>query len=166
MSQQEEAEKNKELAKRIEALKRVAPKQITIYGLHDPVSQRLRYIGQTKSKLEDRLRGHMRDKGRNARTRWLRGLKEQGREPIIRTVEVVKQRSGDCPTLIWARANQRECHWIRSMRRKGNDLLNSRKASPYGPSGNAPLVKKLRAGYGGYGRRRRRIVKRVRSKNV
>jgi hypothetical protein len=146
---------------RLELLDTIAPKQITIYALHDPTSNDLRYIGQTKHVLRTRLRGHLRDQHTNARTLWIRELLERGLVPLIREVEVIKLRLGERPATIWDRANEREDYWIRQMRKSGNKLLNSRKAVPYGPVGRGSLARSSKGGYSGYKFRQRRVTKKV-----
>jgi len=59
-----------------------------IYGLIDPKSHYLRYVGKSNNP-KDRLRGHMTDKCRCHRTNWLSGLGMLGLKPQIRIIDVV-----------------------------------------------------------------------------
>lgn len=65
-----------------------------IYGLIDPTSGRLRYIGRTGRTLGQRMRNHIKDvkrkdRGlqRNHRTHWLRSLLDRGLLPSIVLIE-------------------------------------------------------------------------------
>jgi hypothetical protein len=60
-------------------------KEVYIYGLYDPESRELRYIGKTVN-LNNRLWYHLRDAKGGQRTHkaaWIRKLLRQGLEPII-----------------------------------------------------------------------------------
>lgn len=62
-----------------------------IYGLLDPESGDLRYIGKTVKTLRQRLRGHLFDskKKSNHRERWVNSLLSRGLEPIIEEFDAV-----------------------------------------------------------------------------
>lgn len=57
-----------------------------VYGLYDPLSNELRYVGQTIRPLKERLRNHLHDarrrKGRHV-LHWIRNLLENGQRPTI-----------------------------------------------------------------------------------
>jgi len=60
-----------------------------VYGLYDPRTMELRYVGQTTSSLVVRVRGHM--CGANLRanrhaSHWLSQLKDNGLRPLIKTL--------------------------------------------------------------------------------
>jgi hypothetical protein len=58
-----------------------------VYGLYDPLTDELRYIGQTIVPLEVRLRGHMAAvnlKAKRHASHWLRELKNKGLAPLIK----------------------------------------------------------------------------------
>lgn len=62
----------------------------SIYGLCDPASGQLRYVGKTVKVLKDRLSGHLseaRRPGDNYRLRWVRSLLREGRAPEIFLIE-------------------------------------------------------------------------------
>lgn len=89
-----------------------------IYGLFDPITTQLRYVGKTAGPLERRLRGHINDVKRGRvyipRHRWIAGLIAGGVEPIICEIEEV---AGD-----WREAEQ---FWIAYFRSIGCNLLNA-----------------------------------------
>lgn len=72
---------------------RLDPPVVTrIYGLLDPVSGELRYIGKTVKTLRHRLRGHLFDskKKSNYRERWVSSLLVRGLQPAIEEFDVVE----------------------------------------------------------------------------
>lgn len=60
-----------------------------IYGLVDPTTNELRYVGQTIQKLNRRLTGHILDKNINHKTCWIKGLKSKGLKPEIFLIDEV-----------------------------------------------------------------------------
>ncbi|MCW2228111.1 hypothetical protein [Bradyrhizobium elkanii] len=92
---------------------------IIIYGLLDPVSQQLRYIGKTSGTTRRRRQAHISDvrRGRTyiPRHKWIAGLLSCGREPEIFEIERV-------PKSEWAEAEQ---FWIAYFRFVGCNLLNA-----------------------------------------
>lgn len=60
-----------------------------IYGLFDPETGELRYIGQTIHSLEKRLSVHMADskKGKSYRKNWIKSLQDKGLKPIIQIID-------------------------------------------------------------------------------
>lgn len=91
---------------------------VTIYGLSDPITGELRYIGKTITSLKRRLASHM---GKinwqdNPRTAWLRELHERGMRPDIFEVENVSAEYA-----IWTEA---ESFWISYFRFVGAALVN------------------------------------------
>jgi hypothetical protein len=89
----------------------------TIYGLKDPLTGVIRYIGYTSKKPEARLTDHVKEancKGPTChRYKWLRKLFQQGLRPTITVLEVVTQRT-------WQR---RERYWIKKL--ASNNLVNN-----------------------------------------
>lgn len=87
----------------------------TIYGLIDPADpEQVRYIGQTRKPIEQRLAEHCRDKKKSHKRNWIIALSRQGRSPLIRSLDVC---SND-------RADSRERGVIAECRQQGFDLLN------------------------------------------
>ena len=60
---------------------------IVIYGLADPNSRELRYIGKTSKSLKQRLNGHIRDNSKCHRVNWIKGLMKIGLMPEIFVIE-------------------------------------------------------------------------------
>jgi len=62
-----------------------------IYGLIDPITQELKYIGQTIKSPEVRLEGHLRDaryaKYGTKNIRWIKSLQEKGINPVLVVLE-------------------------------------------------------------------------------
>lgn len=71
----------------------------TIYGLYDPHTGQLRYVGRTVQPLETRLAGHLAFAAKYRSTsplvRWLRELIETGFAPTIRPICVVSDLFAD-----------------------------------------------------------------------
>lgn len=88
---------------------------VEIYGLLDPESGRLRYVGKAKSAGE-RLGRHIRDSRRRNTPvmRWVRGLADAGLAPDLIVLDVV-------PDSRWDEA---ERYWIARARERVPDLLN------------------------------------------
>lgn len=86
-----------------------------IYGLVDPRSGCLRYVGQTKN-LKERFWGHtgMASVSRHRCAAWIRGLRKLGLKPVLEVLEEVSTEQ----------ANDAERFWIASLRAAGASLLN------------------------------------------
>ena len=87
---------------------------IKIYTLSDPITNEVRYIGQTKHSLEERLRGHLKGKGKTYRVYWINSLKNKGLVPNIELIEEVDKSIG----------SQTEIYWISMFRFWGFNLTN------------------------------------------
>jgi hypothetical protein len=87
-----------------------------IYGLIDPETGELRYIGKTRQSLLARLRAHMQDKADCHRVHWLKSLAQRGLKPHIVPIEIGE---GMCQ---WQEA---ETFWIAWARRNGARLTNA-----------------------------------------
>lgn len=68
-----------------------------IYTLHHPLTDEVRYIGQTRNGVDERLRGHINSSAlptsNEARTpvgKWIKKLLQQGLKPIIRVLREVE----------------------------------------------------------------------------
>lgn len=57
----------------------------TVYGLYDPLSDRLVYVGSTTQKLNHRLHGHLQSPAARIAP-WVATLRAMGRRPIIRPI--------------------------------------------------------------------------------
>lgn len=87
---------------------------IKIYTLSDPITNEVRYIGQTKHSLEERLRGHLKSKGKTYRVYWINSIKNKGLVPKIELLEEVDKSVG----------SQTEIYWISMFRFWGFNLTN------------------------------------------
>jgi hypothetical protein len=87
----------------------------TIYGLADPRTQQLRYIGKTCGRLEHRVGRHIyaARTERNHRANWIRSLTKLGLKPEAFVIEEVE---GD--------GCEAEVHHIAQFRSIGCDLVN------------------------------------------
>lgn len=86
-----------------------------IYGLTDPRSGALRYVGVTKKPLERRLKEHLRTKENNHRSHWIRSLLRENIKPEIFSIE-------ECNRENW---QQSERFWIAYFKSIGADLVNT-----------------------------------------
>jgi hypothetical protein len=73
-----------------------------IYGLIDPETKEVRYVGKTVSPLHKRLSSHYNDKSISYKTHWINSLKEKKLKPIIKILEVCNEDN-------W---QEREKYWI------------------------------------------------------
>lgn len=88
---------------------------VSIYCLKDPLDSSIRYVGVTKFPIQQRLAGHIREKGRAYKCRWVQKLLSEGRAPVIEILETAHKRD-------WQTA---EIRWISKMRGKGAKLTNT-----------------------------------------
>jgi hypothetical protein len=86
-----------------------------IYTLSDPETLAVRYVGQTRVSVEQRLKGHLglATHGHAPLSVWLRSLKEKGKKPAYREVEFVTRN-----------LSTRELYWINFYEKAGAPLLN------------------------------------------
>lgn len=89
-----------------------------IYGLIDPRTEQVRYVGWTINSIESRLYGHIseaRKQGKNShKLAWIRLLLKSGLEPNVVLLEQVEFTT-------WAEAEKR---WIVVLKEQGNKLTN------------------------------------------
>jgi len=88
---------------------------VDIYGLYDPVTKKIRYIGKAKCAVK-RLKGHLREKNRmkSPLYQWINKLKKSGHSPIMKVISSVPEDS-------WRDA---EMLAIKFFRDNGERLLN------------------------------------------
>lgn len=88
----------------------------SIYALCDPETKRVRYVGQTRGRVRQRVQGHVtgshRLRHRHRVAHWLAALPT---EPAWRVLE------HEVPA---ANLDECEAKWVRVMRNAGEDLLN------------------------------------------
>lgn len=67
--------------------------KVAIYALIDPITCKVRYIGRTSRKLNDRLSSHLNDakyhKRNTHKEHWINSLLEKGHRPIIKKLTTV-----------------------------------------------------------------------------
>jgi hypothetical protein len=85
-----------------------------IYGLLDPRTGELRYVGRTRQALQRRLLHHLQSKDQTHRTAWIQSLVRDGVRPEIILIEEV-------PVLESPAAERR---WIANYRSAGARLVN------------------------------------------
>lgn len=102
---------------------------VYIYGLIDPRSGLIRYVGQTKTSPKKRLKVHLhqsrypRNSNLTHKEAWIRGLMIAGLRPTIEVLEVVGP-NGD-----W---ESREKEWIRKELENGMPLTNLTSGGDHG----------------------------------
>lgn len=87
---------------------------VYIYGLVEPDTGKLRYIGKSIRPYE-RLQNHINDQSKCHRTNWIRGLINRGLKPELVLLESIQ---GAWP---W---QESEKWWIREAKRRGWNLVN------------------------------------------
>lgn len=104
-----------------------------IYGLIDPRTHHLRYVGKTEYSLRKRLTQHVR-RAKNAGVReWIEGLAADGLRPEICEIETV-------PSTGWMAA---EVFWIAFFRCAGAELFNVSDGGGQSPPHSAETRKRL-----------------------
>lgn len=96
------------------------PTSCTIYGLRDPETNLIRYVGQTQCIPGDRLNqhvirtqyGHEKNK---MKAEWIGGLLAKGKRPALVVLE-------ECGS---KELNERERYWIKHFRSEGIELVNT-----------------------------------------
>ncbi len=107
-----------------------------IYGLCDPITKQLRYVGKTINP-DRRLKDHLRNKKRNHLSCWIGSLLKQDKHPEIFVIEKIDSSE-------WQEA---ERFWISYFRYIGADLVNgsygglggSKKGHRFSPEGRARI---------------------------
>lgn len=90
-----------------------------IYKLIDPITNEVRYVGQTKRSLEQRLNEHIKGYGQKTNSHkrnWIKSLLKQDLKPIIEL-----QESGLTKSLV----SEREIYWIQYYKDNGSKLTNA-----------------------------------------
>lgn len=90
-------------------------KRVFIYGLVDPETMQIRYIGKTVNP-DQRLASHCNEKSRCHRSNWIRSLRAKGMKPFMVFIEEI---IGDWP---WQEA---ERFWIALATRSGWPITNN-----------------------------------------
>jgi hypothetical protein len=88
-------------------------KKVSIYTLSDPETGEVRYVGKAIN-AEGRLGAHLKDKGKNHKANWIKGLKARGLVPVMEVLEEVCEFS-------W---QESEMFWIETLKFYGFKLTN------------------------------------------
>jgi len=107
-----------------------------IYILKCPITDQIRYVGQTSQKLEKRFSNHIWESRRKKKKyshkeNWIRKLSRMGLEPKIEKIENIEM---DLDFVI-----EREKFWISKFKKSGIELLNATDGGEY--SSNNVTVK-------------------------
>lgn len=88
-------------------------KIFTIYVLKHPITNEIKYVGQTIQKLHNRLRKHIRERSKCHKTNWIKSLKDL--VPIIEKIDeaITKEDSDNL-----------ECFYIKKYKNLGYKLTN------------------------------------------
>lgn len=89
---------------------------VVIYGLVDPNTQQIRYVGKTRQKVSSRLSAHLRERSKCHRLNWIKSLQDRGQKPEIIILEEI---FGAWP---W---EESERYWIAHGRAEGWPLTNN-----------------------------------------
>lgn len=105
--------------------------KVKIYGLLDPDTREVRYIGKTSRDLKHRYREHINDdlKYNSHKVNWIKKLKSLNKLPLIELIE-------ECTELNWS---EREKYWITQF----NNLTNSTEGGEDGKH-NEYVIEKLK----------------------
>jgi GIY-YIG catalytic domain len=87
---------------------------VYIYGLYEPDTGALRYIGKS-IRPHQRLRNHINDKSKCHRTNWIQSLVARGLEPELQIIEEIRV------AWLW---QDSERYWIAHARKNGARLVN------------------------------------------
>jgi hypothetical protein len=107
---------------------------VVIYGLYDPITHELRYVGKTSVTLDLRLKRHLRDNHITHKVAWLRKLRKFGVVPIIREIEL-------CTDENWQETERRV---IQDSRNKGCRLTNLESGGRGGHTVGESVKEKMR----------------------
>lgn len=75
--------------------------KIKIYTLSNPVTNEIKYVGQTKKSLAERLRNHLKSKEKVYRVYWINSLKMNGVVPKIELIEEVDEKDASATEIFW-----------------------------------------------------------------
>jgi hypothetical protein len=93
-------------------------KKYKIYTLNDPITNEIRYVGQTIQKLENRLKKHLNAKDKSYRTNWIKNLNNKKLSPTINLVIEADNKE---------ETNKLEMYYINLYKEKGYNLVNMTK---------------------------------------
>jgi len=90
---------------------------VKIYGLIEPITGQIKYIGKTKQLLQKRLSAHISEcnKSNTKKNTWLKSLKKNGLKPKIEELDLVLESEWE----FW------EQYWISQFKTWGFELKNT-----------------------------------------
>lgn len=132
----------------------------TIYGLRDPRSMELRYVGMTV-KPERRVKEHVRDSARRPnchRSKWIASLVREGLRPELIELETVPHGERETAEIFWVgymkalgarltnatNGGNGANNWPQELRRRRGETLRGRRVV-FSPEHRAALATMLRA---------------------
>lgn len=95
--------------------------EYSVYALLDPRSLYIRYVGITKNRIQDRLKGHLSENKSNRKNNWIKQLKRNGLTPVCEEIE-----SG----LTMEKAYEAEVFFISYFKFIGFNLTNATHGGP------------------------------------
>lgn len=108
---------------------------LEVYGLIDPITGRLRYVGKCMDGAARRLKRHVteargrRSEARSHRNRWIRSILDEGKTPEVVVIERVREA---------AELSSAERFWIAYYRKQGFNLVNATDGGDGAPGYRAP----------------------------
>jgi hypothetical protein len=69
-----------------------------VYGLYDPITDELRYVGYTTKSIEERCYHHIKDsvyKNKTHKTKWINNLLKENLQPVIKPIEILESNDFD-----------------------------------------------------------------------
>jgi len=88
---------------------------IHIYGLADPITKDIRYIGKSE-RVKERYANHMNDNSKTHKVNWIKSLKSKGQKPFLIILEELSDTDN------W---QEKEIFWIKTAKDKNWNLVNS-----------------------------------------
>ena len=90
---------------------------VKIYGLIEPITGQIKYIGKTKQLLQKRLSAHLAEcnKSNTKKNTWLKSIKKKGLKPKIEELDLVLESEWE----FW------EQYWISQFKAWGFELKNT-----------------------------------------
>lgn len=90
-------------------------KNYKIYTLNDPITNEIKYVGQTCQSLKNRLKKHLNSKDKSYRTNWIKSLLLKNIEPTINLI-IDNLNKDEC--------NDLEKFYIKAFKENGIKLVN------------------------------------------
>jgi hypothetical protein len=91
-----------------------ASRKIHVYGMVDPRTKEIRYVGQSDN-IKRRYGAHLKASHSIGLKSWIDDLTLEGENPLLIILETAEM----------SEASARELHWIETLRSQGHRLINS-----------------------------------------